>query len=84
MPLREEVQIFIALVILMNYLVEIARSQQRPDEGSGAWDAYEGLEIFFTVFFTIELAFNWWGGWFTRFFTAGEHERRFQFNFCYF
>jgi len=77
---REGVQIFIALVILMNYLVEIARSQQRPDEGSSAWNAYEGLEIFFTVFFTIELAFNWWGGWFTRFFTAVNEREHYGWN----
>lgn len=77
---QENVQIGIALIILANYMVEIARSQQLPDEGTAAYTTYDALEYFFTLFFLVELLINWYGSWFIRFFVAVNAEEHFGWN----
>jgi len=57
------VQCIMAIGIVSSYLVSIANAQLVPPKGSRQELQMKQIEIFFTVFFMIELALNMLGSW---------------------
>eukprot|EP00960_Hanusia_phi_P003962 116421-Hanusia_phi.AAC.1 len=49
---------FIAILIVLNFLVNIVEKQINPEESSNGAALFNNLDIFFTVIFTVELLLN--------------------------
>ncbi|KAK3247976.1 hypothetical protein CYMTET_42543 [Cymbomonas tetramitiformis] len=62
------IQIVVALLILVNFVVNAAEAQV-PDEGDHP--IFKGFEIFFTVIFTLELVLNLFAHWCGLFWASG-------------
>lgn len=64
-------QMVIALFIAANFIVNCATAQILPVDGSETADAFEIVEIIFTVIFTVELVLNAYAHWFWPFIKDG-------------
>ena len=65
------VQSAVAVLILSNFIINLLQSEMVPAKGSRGERVFEGIDLVFTVLFTIELAFNLFGNWFWPFFSDG-------------
>lgn len=61
------VQIFVAVLILVNFVVSALEAQLRPEEGTGQAHVFKVFEWFFGIIFTMELVVNLYGTWFMPF-----------------
>jgi len=66
----KQVQIGLAVVIMVNFLACALETQFLPEPESGAGKVFKVLEYIFNVLFTMELAVNMYAFWFVPFFTA--------------
>merc|ERR1719204_155261 len=65
------VQIIVAFIIFLNFVVEAIKSQVLPEKGSPADTVFVVFEFFFNIVFLIELAWNMYGSWFWLFWDSG-------------
>jgi len=67
----DSVQIFVAVLIFSNFIVEAFAAQILPEEGSTAMMIFVIFEYIFNVSFLIELIVNMYGSWFITFWKSG-------------
>merc|ERR1719233_2058618 len=69
---RKSIQIFVAFLILLNFLISAINSQLLPKEGRDdiALFIFEACEWFFAYAFLIELMVNFYGSYFWEFWTS--------------
>lgn len=67
----DSVQIYVAILIFLNFIVEAVNAQLLPEEGSPTETVFLIFEYIFNVSFLIELIVNMYGSWFTRFWASG-------------
>ena len=67
----EPFQITVAGFILLNFMCMAAEAQLNPTPGTSAADAFETIEVFFTVVFCIELGLNMFANLFWNFVSSG-------------
>jgi len=67
----QAVQIGVAFLIFLNFIVEAVAAQMLPEEDSKEEFVFFMLEIFFNTSFTIELIINLYGSWFFKFWKSG-------------
>jgi hypothetical protein len=65
------IQISVAIVIGLNFVISAINAQVLPPEGSETQKIFLGFEIFFAVVFTIELVWNMYGSWWCYFWMSG-------------
>jgi len=65
------IQISVAIVIGLNFIISAINAQVLPPEGSETQKIFLGFEIFFAVVFTIELVWNMYGSWWCYFWMSG-------------
>jgi len=65
------IQIFVAILIFLNFFMECVRRQIDPDPDQTTYqDLWDVLEYFFTIAFLIELIINAYGSWWRTFFKS--------------
>jgi len=66
---QKSIQIFVAVLILLNFLISAVNSQLLPVKGKDdlALFVFEAFEWFFAYAFLIELIVNFYGSWFCEF-----------------
>lgn len=64
----EQIQIFVALMILLNFLGIFTQAKVLPEKGSKEEDLFNTLEMIFNALFTVEVVVNLYGNWFGEFF----------------
>jgi hypothetical protein len=64
------IQIFVAVLIGINFFVSAINAQLLPGEGTAEEDIFKGFEIFFALAFTIELIWNMYGRFWCMFWTG--------------
>merc|ERR1719387_2226284 len=68
---KKSIQLLVACLIGMNFLVSAINNQMLPPEGSTADAVFGGFEYFFNIAFTIELLVNMYGSFFFPFWRTG-------------
>jgi hypothetical protein len=66
--------VFVAILIFMNFGIGCFQRQVDPHHSTGGGnfaELWNGLDIVFTAFFTLELLFNMYGSWFWVFWVSG-------------
>lgn len=65
-----EMQIFWAIVLLINFACNIAQSQVDAEQGSREARAFDIVDVVFNIVYTIEIALNLYGHWWRPFFMS--------------
>jgi hypothetical protein len=58
---NDTVQIIVAVLIGVNFIISAINAQVLPEEGTPTEGVFKGFEIFFAVAFLIELIWNMYG-----------------------
>jgi len=68
---RTDIQLFVAILIFLNFIAEALNAQVKPVKDSEEEEIFKLFEYIFTISFTIELSWNLYGSWFGRFWLSG-------------
>ena len=77
----DKIQIFVGLLILLNFIMGASGAQLLPEEGSELEAAFKVGEWFFAIIFLVELILNMYGSFFWEFW-VGENGAWNVFDFC--
>jgi len=69
--LRRSIQVFVAVIIFMNFLTAAIQAEILPEKNSGADQAFRSLEWFYVYAFFIELLMNMYGHYWWEFWRSG-------------
>jgi len=69
--LQNSVQIFVAVLILLNFITAAANAQILPEDGSSTSRLFVAFEYFYVYAFLVELVFNMYGHFFWDFWKSG-------------
>ena len=64
-------QWFIAVILLLNFLVNILESESARDENVEMKQRFDHIDLAFSIFYAVELAIHMYGRWFWDFWSDG-------------